>query len=71
MDSLFLRLRLGIHKDNLPMITFGILGMAVMAITVLGGSNASMVTATRISSSAYILLMLYFVFVKKHAKTSI
>ena len=71
MDSLFLRLRLGIHKDNLPMIAFGILGIALMAITVLGGSNASMVTATRISSSAYILLMLYFVFVKKHAKTSI
>jgi hypothetical protein len=71
MDSLLLRLRFGIHKDNLPMIAFGVLGMGVMAISFLGGSNVFMTTSARISSSAYIIIMLYFVFVKKHDDTSI
>ena len=71
MDSLLLWLRLGIHRDNLPMLAFGAMGIVVMTITFLAGSNAYMITVARISGSAYILLMLYFVFAKKHEDTSI
>lgn len=71
MDSLLLRLRFGIHRDNMPMIAFGILGIAVMAISFLAGSNVFMMTAARSSSGAYILLLLYFAFVKKHKNASI
>lgn len=70
MDSLRLRLRLGIPKDNLPMIAFGLLGIDVMAISFLADSNVLVLTATRVSSRAYILLMLYFVFVKKNREAS-
>ena len=71
MDTILLRLRLGIHKDNLPMILFGVMGVMVMAISFLAGSNVFVMYATRISGSAYILLMLYLVFVKKHDHASI
>ena len=62
LESILLRLRLGLNR---PMFAFALAGLAVMAISFLAGSNEIIIAASRTSGGAYILLLLYFVFVKK------